>query len=72
MHHLTVLPSTQSSLRLFGAERVVFWREVSAGASRTAYYVGKNIADLPRLFFVPAMYLSLFEVSLLTNTPAVH
>jgi ABC-type multidrug transport system ATPase subunit len=51
----------QSSLRLFGAERVVFWREVSAGASRSAYFIGKNLADLPRLFFIPAMYLSLFQ-----------
>ena len=50
----------QSSLRLFGNERVVFWREASSGASRMAYFVGKNLADIPRLLLVPAMYLSLF------------
>jgi hypothetical protein len=50
----------QSSLRLFGNERVVFWREASAGASRTAYFVGKNLSDLPRLLLVPAFYLALF------------
>ena len=47
--------------RLFGAERVVFWREVASGASRSAYFVGKNLADLPRLLLVPAVYLSLFS-----------
>merc|ERR1711865_469754 len=51
----------QSSLRLFGGERVVFWREVSSGSSRLAYFMGKNLADLPRLFWIPAMYLSLFS-----------
>ena len=25
-----------------------------------AYFIGKNIADLPRLFVIPAFYLSLF------------
>lgn len=51
----------QSSLRLFGGERVVFWREVSSGSSRLAYFMGKNLADIPRLFLIPAMYLSLFS-----------
>ena len=50
----------QSSLRLFGGERVVFWREAASGASRTAYFLGKNLSDIPRLVLVPAMYLSLF------------
>lgn len=50
----------QSSLKLFGNERVVFWREASAGSSRTAYFLGKNLSDLPRLLLVPAFYLALF------------
>jgi ABC-type multidrug transport system ATPase subunit len=50
----------QSSLRLFGNERVVFWREAASGASRVAYFLGKNLADLPRLLLVPAFYLCLF------------
>lgn len=50
----------QSSLKLFGNERVVFWREASAGSSRTAYFLGKNLCDLPRLLLVPAFYLALF------------
>ena len=40
------------SLRVFGAERVVYWREASPGAgmalSRAAYFLAKNAVELPR------------------------
>ena len=49
-----------SSTRCFGNERIVFWREAAAGLSRPAYFVGKNIAELPRLSFIPGFYLVIF------------
>ncbi|KAK3287112.1 hypothetical protein CYMTET_5364 [Cymbomonas tetramitiformis] len=53
-----------SSLRVFGAERVVFWREAAPGAGmnldRNAYFVAKNISEIPRLCLLCVMLASLF------------
>jgi len=54
-----------SSLRVFGDERVVFWREAAPGSGMKldmlAYFVAKNLVEVPRLilltaFFVLALY----------------
>jgi hypothetical protein len=54
-----------SSLRVFGKERVVYWREAAPGAgmnlNKLAYFVAKNVVELPRLllltfFFVMSFY----------------
>jgi ABC-type multidrug transport system ATPase subunit len=49
-----------SSTRCFGDERIVFWREAASGLSRPAYFIGKNIAEIPRLVFIPGFYLVIF------------
>ena len=49
-----------SSTRCFGSERIVFWRESASGLDRLAYFVGKNIAEIPRLVFIPGFYLVIF------------
>lgn len=36
------LTAVASSLRVFGSERVVFWRESSAGTNTLAYFLGKG------------------------------
>jgi len=48
------------SLSTFGRERTVFWREASSGLSPLAYFLGKNIADLPRQLILPIFYLSMY------------
>eukprot|EP01052_Picozoa_sp_SAG31_P028502 SAG31_NODE_2757_length_5139_cov_2.828968_2_plen_238_part_00 len=64
------LTTIVSSTRCFGDERVVFWREAAAGLNRHAYFFGKNIGELPRLFFVPAFYLLIFSSTTgLSNHP---
>uniref|UniRef100_A0A7S2W930 ABC transporter domain-containing protein n=1 Tax=Rhizochromulina marina TaxID=1034831 RepID=A0A7S2W930_9STRA len=54
-----------SSLRVFGKERVVYWREAAPGSgmnlNKLAYFMAKNIVELPRLllltfFFVMSFY----------------
>eukprot|EP00003_Mantamonas_plastica_P030396 TRINITY_DN752_c2_g1_i1.p1 TRINITY_DN752_c2_g1~~TRINITY_DN752_c2_g1_i1.p1 ORF type:complete len:202 (+),score=48.80 TRINITY_DN752_c2_g1_i1:2-607(+) len=52
------LTAVASSLRVFGNERVVFWRENSSGANALAYFLGKNIAQFPRIALVPLVFLS--------------
>ena len=54
-----------ASLRVFGNERVVFWREAAPGSGmrldKFAYFIAKNLVELPRLavltfFFVMSFY----------------
>lgn len=37
------------AVRALGAERAIFWREASVGINRLAYFVGKVLAELPKL-----------------------
>ena len=47
------------SLRIFGNERIIFWREAAAGAgmglSPLYYFIGKNIVEVPRLFMLTSV-----------------
>lgn len=54
-----------ASLRVFGKEKVVYWREAAPGAgmnlNKFAYFMAKNAVELPRLllltfFFVMSFY----------------
>jgi len=49
------------SLRIFGAERTVFWRESSAGMNRFAYFLGKNLAVIPFMIVIPAVFMVFFH-----------
>ena len=44
------------SLRVFGAELIVYWREAAPGAgmelSKLAYFLAKNLIELPRVFLL--------------------
>jgi hypothetical protein len=45
-----------ASLKVFGNERVVFWREATLGSGMAlnagAYFMAKNLMDVPRLFMM--------------------
>ncbi|PRP78516.1 abc transporter family protein [Planoprotostelium fungivorum] len=47
------LISVQSSLRVFGPEQLILWRESRSGINRAAYFLAKNIAQLPFLLVAP-------------------
>jgi len=49
-----------ASLKCFGPERVVFWREASAGINKDAYFIGKNLAQLFNIGLAPVVFLSVF------------
>ena len=50
-----------AALSNFGAERVVYWREAAMGASRPAYFLGKNCSELLKLLiFLPLAFLCMF------------
>jgi len=56
----TAIVGIQQSLRLFGSERIVYWREASNGINKTAYFLAKNFASLFHLIAGPLFFLSIF------------
>ena len=53
-----------ASLRPFGLEREVFWREASPGSGMNlnikAYYIAKNLIELPRIAILTFAVLMTF------------
>lgn len=54
------LPAAMAALRVFGPERVVFWRESSAGSNTFSYFVGKDLAQYPSLILLPLLFAGVF------------
>lgn len=54
------LAAMASSVRVFGADMVVFARENPTGLSTEAYYIGKCLAHLPTIFLAPFFFLVMF------------
>lgn len=53
--------SHQASLRVFGKEKPVFWRETSSRTySVGAYFIAKDLAQIPSICAIPAAYLAMF------------
>eukprot|EP00833_Pecoramyces_ruminatium_P006646 jgi/Orpsp1_1/1180678/evm.model.c7180000074299.1 len=44
----------------FGNEKVVFWRDTSAGQPTISYYLAKVVADIPRIAFAAVMFTIAF------------
>lgn len=43
------LAASAPGCKVFGEEKLVYWREAASGHSRSAYYVGKVLSTLPRI-----------------------
>jgi len=44
----------------FGNEKVVFWRDTSAGQPTISYYLAKVVADIPRIIIAAIMFTTAF------------
>lgn len=44
----------------FGSERVVFWRDTSAGMPALPYYIAKAAADIPRIIVSSFLFTTTF------------
>jgi len=55
-------------VKIFGEEKLVYWREAAAGHNRFAYYVGKVGSTLPRMVLSCFHFTTLF---LLLSTPRI-
>eukprot|EP00239_Pterosperma_sp_CCMP1384_P008232 CAMPEP_0197845972 /NCGR_PEP_ID=MMETSP1438-20131217/2811_1 /TAXON_ID=1461541 /ORGANISM="Pterosperma sp., Strain CCMP1384" /LENGTH=1014 /DNA_ID=CAMNT_0043457463 /DNA_START=226 /DNA_END=3270 /DNA_ORIENTATION=+ len=52
--------STVASLKLFGEERVLFWREKAAGVNTFSYFMAKNVVNVVDNIWRPILFLSLY------------
>jgi len=48
------------ALKVFGEERVTYWRESTTGTSSLAFFLGKNLATVGMLIIPPFVFLSIF------------
>ncbi|KAJ3123543.1 hypothetical protein HK098_001846 [Nowakowskiella sp. JEL0407] len=56
----SALASAPSGVKVFGEEKLIFWRESAAGHSRFAYYMGKTLSTLPRIALSALHFSSMF------------
>ena len=62
------LIASSPGVKVFGEEKLVYWREASSGHNRLAYYLGKLIASLPRVVLGCFHFTTLF---MLLATPII-
>ncbi|KAJ3441223.1 white-brown complex [Anaeramoeba flamelloides] len=54
------LTGGMSSLKIFGPERVNYWREASTGINTIAYFLGKDLSSLVGTVIHPLIFLTIF------------
>lgn len=62
------LIASSPGVKIFGEEKLDYWREAAAGHNRVAYYLGKRISTLPRMLlgcFHFTTLLTLFSAPLM-------
>ncbi len=62
------LTASAPGVKIFGEEKLVYWREAAAGHNRFAYYTGKVISTLPRMVLANFHFTTLF---MLLSTPRI-
>jgi ABC-type multidrug transport system ATPase subunit len=62
------LTASAPGVKIFGEEKLVYWREAAAGHNRFAYYMGKVLSTIPRMVLANFHFTTLF---LLLATPRI-
>jgi hypothetical protein len=62
------LTASAPGVKVFGEEKLVYWREAAAGHNRLAYYIGKVLSTGPRMFLACFHFSTMF---LLLATPVI-
>jgi ABC-type multidrug transport system ATPase subunit len=60
--------SVVGSLRTFGANQLIFWRESAAGVNTVSFFVANCCVDLLLLFFKPVFYHLIYYATTLPET----
>ncbi|ESZ96754.1 hypothetical protein SBOR_2898 [Sclerotinia borealis F-4128] len=62
------LTASAPGVKIFGEEKLVYWREAAAGHNRFAYYIGKVLSTIPRMILANLHFTVLFA---LMTTPRI-
>lgn len=62
------LTASAPGVKVFGEEKLVYWREAAAGHNRFAYYVGKVVSTIPRMILANFHFTVMF---MLFSTPLI-
>ncbi|KAH8798827.1 ABC transporter-like protein [Hyaloscypha sp. PMI_1271] len=62
------LTASAPGVRIFGEEKLVYWREAAAGHNRFAYYMGKVLSTIPRMVLANFHFTTMF---ILLATPVI-
>ena len=62
------LTASAPGVKIFGEEKLVYWREAAAGHNRLAYYMGKVLSTFPRIVLANLHFSTTF---LLLSTPRI-
>lgn len=63
------LAGSPAGVKVFGEEKTIFWRETAAGHSPSAYYIGKTIAAIPRIFLSAFHFAAIYQFLALPTFP---
>jgi ABC-type multidrug transport system ATPase subunit len=62
------LTASAPGVKIFGEEKLVYWREAAAGHNRFAYYIGKVLSTIPRMILANFHFTTMF---MLLSTPRI-
>ena len=62
------LTASAPGVKIFGEEKLVYWREAAAGHNRFAYYIGKVFSTIPRMILANFHFTTMF---ILLSTPRI-
>ncbi|TVY76063.1 putative white-brown complex-like protein [Lachnellula suecica] len=62
------LTASAPGVKIFGEEKLVYWREAAAGHNRFAYYLGKVVSTIPRMILANFHFTTMF---MLLSTPRI-
>lgn len=62
------LTASSPGVKIFGEEKLVYWREAASGHNRLAYYIGKVLSTFPRMILANIHFSTTF---LLLSTPRI-
>ena len=56
------LIAASPGVKVFGEEKLMYWREAAAGHNKFAYYIGKVVSVLPRIFLAAIHFTVFFQL----------
>lgn len=62
------LTASSPGVKIFGEEKLIYWREAASGHNRFAYYIGKVLSSIPRMILANIHFTTFF---LILSTPRI-